>query len=283
MAMKLVLLFVAVFAGCNALPLEDPDQDMSIFFEHVDPNARIVGGTHAAEGSHPHMVSITYGATLRNLVCGGSIVTRRTILTAAHCIVPIINDYEDTLRSNAHATVGTNQWFSGGQMYSYQGYVIHPEYGRFSKNDIGMLYTTTDIVWNNVVRPIVINYDWIGEGMNCRVAGWGRIRNGGIIARNLRELNVQTVDGDHCIREIARVGAIHNMRNTKVDPNIEICTFHSHNHGVCNGDSGSALVRVDRGQQIGIVSWGLPCALGAPDIFVRLSAFRSWIQSNTVN
>ncbi|XP_037293560.1 trypsin [Manduca sexta] len=119
------------------------------------------------------MVSITHGVIIRKLLCGGSIISRRTILTAAHCIVPIRSGNNFT--RNAHATVGTNQWFSGGQMYSYQGYVVHPEYG-FMKNDIGMLYTTTDIVWNNVVRPIVINYDWIGEGMNCRVAGWGRIR-----------------------------------------------------------------------------------------------------------
>ncbi|XP_037302143.1 chymotrypsin-1-like [Manduca sexta] len=285
---------------------------MSIFFEHVDPNARIVGGTHAAEGSHPDMVSITHGVIIRKLLCGGSIISRRTILTAAHCIVSIrsgnnvtrfvhngIADPEmryaymshyvklsDKLwcYSNAHATVGTNQWFSGGQIYSYKGYVIHPDYNANTiKNDIGMLYTTTDIVWNNVVRPIFINYEWIGKGMNCRVAGWGRIRNGGIISRNLRELNVQTVDGNHCVREVARIAASLNRSVPSVDPNIELCTFHSRNHGTCNGDSGSALVRVDRGQQIGIESWGLPCALGAPDMYVRLSAFRSWVQTNTIN
>lgn len=51
---------------------------------------------------------------------------------------------------------------------------------------------------------------------------------------------------------------------------------------VFQGDSGSALVRVSDGQQVGVVSWGFPCARGAPDMFVRVSAFGDWLQENIV-
>lgn len=44
------------------------------------------------------------------------------------------------------------------------------------------------------------------------------------------------------------------------------------------GDSGSALVDSSTGEQIGTVSWGIPCANNAPDMFARLSAFREWIE-----
>ncbi|XP_037293314.1 chymotrypsin-1-like [Manduca sexta] len=280
--MKVALLLVAVLAACNAFPLEEPEQDMSIFFEHVDLNARIVGGSQAGNGAHPHMVAITNGANVRNLVCGGSIISRRTVLTAAHCIVPIRSG--NNVNPNARATVGTNRWASGGQMYSYQRFVIHPNYNANTiKNDIGVLHTSSNIVWNNAVRAIAVNYDFIGDRMNSRVAGWGRIRAGGAISANLLQLNVQTIDGNRCVRDVASVAASLNIRVPAVNPNVELCTFHSRNHGTCNGDSGSALLRVDRGQQIGIVSWGIPCALGAPDMFVRISAFRNWVQSNTVN
>lgn len=56
-----------------------------MFFDHTDSSARIVGGTTA--GQVPYMVALTTGSFVRNLLCGGSLVTSRHVLTAAHCIV----------------------------------------------------------------------------------------------------------------------------------------------------------------------------------------------------
>lgn len=41
------------------------------------------------------------------------------------------------------------------------------------------------------------------------------------------------------------------------------------------GDSGGPLVA--NGSQIGIVSFGRPCAVGYPDVYTRVSSFTSWI------
>lgn len=38
---------------------------------------------------------------------------------------------------------------------------------------------------------------------------------------------------------------------------------------------------VANGQLIGVVSWGIPCALGSPDVFSRISSYRSWMMSVT--
>ena len=46
--------------------------------------------------------------------------------------------------------------------------------------------------------------------------------------------------------------------------------FHEH------GDSGGPLAVHDR--IVGIASLGLPCAMGVPDIFTRVSAYTSWIK-----
>lgn len=45
------------------------------------------------------------------------------------------------------------------------------------------------------------------------------------------------------------------------------------------GDSGSALRRASDGHQFGVVSWGFPCALGAPDMYVRISSYQIWLRS----
>ena len=44
------------------------------------------------------------------------------------------------------------------------------------------------------------------------------------------------------------------------------------------GDSGSALIA--NGTQIGIVSFGRPCAVGYPDVYTRVSSFEPWIRAN---
>lgn len=47
----------------------------------------------------------------------------------------------------------------------------------------------------------------------------------------------------------------------------------------CRGDSGGPLLTSD-GQQLGIVSWGIPCAAGNPDVFTSVSSYRNWITTN---
>ena len=47
----------------------------------------------------------------------------------------------------------------------------------------------------------------------------------------------------------------------------------------CHGDSGGPLVK-DR-KLIGVISWGIPCAMGVPDQHTRISSYLDWIQENT--
>lgn len=44
------------------------------------------------------------------------------------------------------------------------------------------------------------------------------------------------------------------------------------------GDSGGPLV-VDS-EQIGVVSWGTPCAKGKPDVFTRVYSYVDWIEKH---
>lgn len=47
------------------------------------------------------------------------------------------------------------------------------------------------------------------------------------------------------------------------------------------GDSGGPLVADN--VQIGVVSWGTPCARGQPDVFTRVYNYIDWIKDHIEN
>lgn len=57
-----------------------------------------------------------------------------------------------------------------------------------------------------------------------------------------------------------------------------ICSFGANGNGMCMGDSGGPLVA--NGQLAGAVSWGVPCGVGSPDVFARISSHHAWIVQN---
>ena len=54
---------------------------------------RIVGGDFAKEGQYTYQVSLQSTAAKRNK-CGGSIIGKRHIITAAHCVTTLTNELE---------------------------------------------------------------------------------------------------------------------------------------------------------------------------------------------
>lgn len=56
-----------------------------------------------------------------------------------------------------------------------------------------------------------------------------------------------------------------------------LCSFTQTGQGICFGDSGGPLT--SGGNVIGIASWVIPCAVGRPDAWARMSSFRPWVLS----
>ncbi|XP_047508516.1 chymotrypsin-1-like [Pieris napi] len=280
MAFKVGLLALTLLVGSLAKPVKE--DDMSIFFDHTDPDSRIVGGTVA--GTVPWMVALTNGLLVRNLLCGASIITDRHLLTAAHCIdgIFILGRLSISLR----ATVGTNHWNSGGVHYNIASNITHPNYDSDTvKNNIGILITRNAILFTDTISPVTLSFDVVGNGVATTVNGWGRTQDGGATSAQLLELQAATIDGLVCMIEVPRVAAEIDSpwHIPPVEPRIEICTHHSVGHGTCTGDFGSPLVRSDTREQIGIASWIIPCAHGAPDMFVRISAYKDWLEDSILS
>ncbi|XP_068632233.1 chymotrypsin-1-like [Battus philenor] len=263
----------------NSGPGATPASQHLDLYNHVNQyQSRIVGGEPAPQGSVPYIVALTTGDAVRNFFCGGSMITTRCILTAAHCIVAAAPD--GYLIDSLRAIVGTDTWRYGGQMYSISTNFTYPEYDANELvNDLGFLVTNNDVDLSREVQVVPLNFDYVGGDVLCKAAGWGLISRSGPLSETLLQLYVETITAEECIKEIERTSEAIGMRLPTIVPEAHLCVYHSPGHGMCSGDSGGPLVTANNINQVGVVSWGLPCAMGAPDMFTRISSYESWIRS----
>ncbi|XP_055612554.1 chymotrypsin-2-like [Uranotaenia lowii] len=225
-------------------------------------NHKVVGGHDANPGEAPFQISLFLGDRFQ---CGGSIINKHWILTAAHCI-----EYEDESRMSILA--GTNSLSNGdGRRYQVDRHVAHPKYDSpWKHNDIGLIRLKEALEFGELVEPIEINREAIPEGSPVKLSGWGLTDSQAAdVPDALQILDLLVSSEGECTvaHEVIFEG--------------HICTFTKFGEGACFGDSGGPLTF--EGKLAGIVSFGAPCAIGYPDVFTRVSFYQDWIEETIAN
>ncbi|OWR49695.1 trypsin [Danaus plexippus plexippus] len=262
-------LLLSLVAGIIGLPLNG-EQDTSPYFDSIQ--RRIYNGDEA--GPVPHMVALVVGTHTKTFVCGASLITTRHVLTAAHCIDAVTKN--GALIGSLKGIVGTNYWNKGGTHYTFTVNIPHPQWDSIRKrNDIGILVTSLPVTLNKYVQVVSLNFNFIGGNVPVIVHGWGRLqKEAKESSPSLQELRTFTIDSSSCASRI-----LNRQNTTSFDPNREICTFLDKNSGVFFGDSGSPLILQDTRQQIAVVSRVfLGTTSRYPDLYLRVSAYKDWIQ-----
>lgn len=62
-----------------------------------------------------------------------------------------------------------------------------------------------------------------------------------------------------------------------------LCTYKAIAEGFCKGDSGGPLISEQTRELIGVVSLGMPCATGIPDVYTRVSSYIDWIDDTLMS
>ncbi|CAK1548133.1 unnamed protein product [Leptosia nina] len=241
-----------------------------------DSETRIIGGEKAADGEFPHQVSLRIKDN-RNVwqhFCGGSIIAKRWILTAAHCTEPF-KQYMNRMR----VVVGTNKLDSGGDQYEFEKIINHEKYNNKAFTfDIGVIKLKKDIKFGEKVGNISLASSNTPGGAELVTSGWGYTTNGGNNRKppnDLQKLTVKSLSVSECQQD-KNLG---RYKRTNPISDRQICTFKKDGQGICQGDSGGPLVH--KGEVVGITSWNIPCGRGLPDVFTRVFSYLDWIKKHT--
>ncbi|RNA00710.1 proclotting enzyme-like [Brachionus plicatilis] len=278
------------------------------------PNVKIVGGIIAEKHSWPSMAFVLFNYTFsagasvitRKKFCGGTLINRYTILTAAHCFVTQVsyfnfineivrdvrvNQFHPTYQSMYTVYLGMHN-LSGifdknqvhGQQYFIKDFIIHPNFDpETNLNDIGIIKLEKEVTLGENIQLGCLSTSSLKSypnfsNVDAYAVGWGTTVYDGIESFFLRNIKLTLYEGFMCndvFKDIEKnwmtqmcAGEILGGKDT------------------CQGDSGGPLFikeevnGTSKFVLVGITSYGEQCALpGLPGIYTRVNAFKDWISS----
>lgn len=229
----------------------------------IELEGRITGGENTTIGDYPYTVSIRIA---NYHYCGGSIISNRVIVTAAHCVYP-------TIPANLHSVQYATSVIGGTKnVIPAERTLRNENYNTTNyNNDVGLLFLTSEIVFNAGANLISLASQAPARGVSAVITGWGFLSETGPLASRLQKAIVQIIDRSDCQQMYK---GINKITLSMICAGVE-------NGGIdaCKWDSGGPLAV--SGQLVGIISNGYRCGdPNYPGVYTNVAALKSWIEEN---
>ncbi|KAF2889921.1 hypothetical protein ILUMI_16252 [Ignelater luminosus] len=270
---NLVLIVVVIIVSprsCSAKQVKGPD-------------VRIIGGVPVDIRNHQFAAAIVIkkhgGLDSNRLQCGGSILSLKWVVTAAHCLI-LLEDQKFT-KEVVYISAGHSAW-NRGYKHEIMAWAYHEDYDKTIMNDdIGLIRVRQSLNKNNEKRISLASIKYKYEaGRQIRVIGWGVTSFNGKISDYLNAVDVYIFKQTYCIYLYGEYALETTGMPSKVTASM-FCAGHKEGgRDACQFDSGGPIF--DHGLLIGIVSWGVECAVKTqPGVYTRINLYKDWIMKTT--
>ncbi|XP_023176346.1 serine protease persephone-like isoform X2 [Drosophila hydei] len=248
--------------------------------------SHILGGIPVDPAYYPHMAAIAFNE-LGNIRfgCGGSLISTRFVLTAAHCV-----NSQDQIP--VYVRLGTVDIANVGAHYQdinvTSNIRVHPEYLSTSKyNDIAILELAEEAKLNNYTYPACLETDLADppENANLYVAGWGIMnKTTRRTSKILLRAPLTVVPLDKCNDSFSEQPSSQRyLKKGIIDTLLCAADVIQGEKDACQGDSGGPLV-LERDKPnnkysiMGVISSGFGCATPTPGLYTRVASFLDFIE-----
>ena len=219
---------------------------------------KIVGGVQASKGEFPFIVSLQTGSPRH--FCGGSLIKKNWVLTAAHCVE---GGYLKSVAVGLHNQGDT----VGVERFTVTEIIKNPGWdSNTMQNDFALVHLSGD----SKFAPVALNTRELSGSVNFVTAGWGTTSESGGVSKILMKVSVPLVSQDIC--SAAYPDAITGSM---------LCAGYAEGgKDSCQGDSGGPLLTGSGSSRVlaGVVSWGEGCA--RPDkygVYSKVNGAIDWI------
>jgi len=153
---------------------------------------KITGGQDASYGQFPWMALLGYkqkSVPITEFLCGGTLITSRFVLTAAHCIIVSPSHSLVTVRFGEHDLKTEKDCYATKQVTicaaphydnDVETYKIHTGYNKQTlKDDIALVKIKYPVPFTDYIQPICLPFERNLEsrslvGQRFTISGWGK-------------------------------------------------------------------------------------------------------------